>query len=788
MSNHPTFTAFKRKHIKRNTGLREIVSQVVKDFVKSNELYKHLDNDNQKYRVLFGSIEKATKIHLLIEKNEKDGDTPYKTLVDNWGKHPPGNDYQSLGNRDKAVLVFYYFLYFHYDLDDSHEKIFDESHGIDIQDALNLTGDVHIKRRQRAEASSQSKQSKKSSHLSLKPITSNQGFHFSNSEIGVLGRNREEKILDDFLKVKNNFSWLQIAGAGGQGKSRLAHELMIKSAKSGWYSGFLYGKNLDEFEACCDTWKSEKPTLIIIDYVLGNETRIKTVIHSLTDPDKQFSKKVRLLLVERQRWDRGPLKKLEREQTSEKEPQLSPALGGYAEWFVKICDRADGQDKNLHDHAFKDEATETNGVIELKALTPENLIEIIRQIVGKDLFKNYDEKVLEDHLDRIDRSGRPLFAYFLATSIKEEKYQSSWTQSDLLDEAINSNQRKRWQTEFPNATLKLGANTLAARLAVLATMIDGLEVIDLQNMEEYKVEDDEVIRHAVVLNDGHLGASAEVQSLVPPLLPDILGEWFVLRSFANFMAYDLQAIAEKAWLLEPERMAAFLQRIVQDFPNHPETTKLLSVDTLNPKALKSISKVICKIFAELSDSKANIPNQIFNFIEHAAMTEGNTDAKVRLGYCKALGIGFEKSLTEAIPLFEEAVELGDFSAMHNLGFMYYSGEGVKPDYRKAFELFERAAIDGNRDDSMHNLGYCYLEGIGVEIDKAKAIDWYLKAAEAGYVYSMNVVAHHYSTSTEIDDHEEKAFEWHFKAAQLGDADSMFNLANAYYYATWYQKR
>jgi TPR repeat protein len=58
-------------------------------------------------------------------------------------------------------------------------------------------------------------------------------------------------------------------------------------------------------------------------------------------------------------------------------------------------------------------------------------------------------------------------------------------------------------------------------------------------------------------------------------------------------------------------------------------------------------------------------------------------------------------------------------ALNNLGISYKRGEGVRQDFRKAIEFFERAAEKGNMG-ALFNLALCYERGEGVERDVRRA--------------------------------------------------------------------
>lgn len=63
---------------------------------------------------------------------------------------------------------------------------------------------------------------------------------------------------------------------------------------------------------------------------------------------------------------------------------------------------------------------------------------------------------------------------------------------------------------------------------------------------------------------------------------------------------------------------------------------------------------------------------------------------------------------------------------------YYRGEySGERDYKKAFELYEKASSQGDKYAQLM-LGECYLYGNGVEQSYEKAFDIFTKLAEKGY--------------------------------------------------------
>ena len=70
-------------------------------------------------------------------------------------------------------------------------------------------------------------------------------------------------------------------------------------------------------------------------------------------------------------------------------------------------------------------------------------------------------------------------------------------------------------------------------------------------------------------------------------------------------------------------------------------------------------------------------------------------------------------------------------AQYKLGVMYEFGEGVEKDYKKAFELYEKAANQGH-SIAQNNLGLFYYHGRGVNKDKKKAIKLLSDSCNGGF--------------------------------------------------------
>jgi localization factor PodJL len=126
----------------------------------------------------------------------------------------------------------------------------------------------------------------------------------------------------------------------------------------------------------------------------------------------------------------------------------------------------------------------------------------------------------------------------------------------------------------------------------------------------------------------------------------------------------------------------------------------------------------------------------------AVANQGYAPAQFRLGriYDGEEGFsGITPDKTQARLWTQRAAEGGVSRAMHNLGLMYYAGDGGQPDRGQAATWFRRAAERGIVD-SQYNLGIMYREGIGVTLNPTEAYKWLLIAEAGGDKEAAQAVA------------------------------------------------
>jgi TPR repeat protein len=90
----------------------------------------------------------------------------------------------------------------------------------------------------------------------------------------------------------------------------------------------------------------------------------------------------------------------------------------------------------------------------------------------------------------------------------------------------------------------------------------------------------------------------------------------------------------------------------------------------------------------------------------------------------------QKANGQAADWYRKAAEQGEAQAQFNLGWLYYTGQGVTQDYRQAADWFRKAAEQGFAK-AQYNLGLMYGTGQGVTQDYIEAHKWWNIAGGGG---------------------------------------------------------
>lgn len=193
-------------------------------------------------------------------------------------------------------------------------------------------------------------------------------------------------------------------------------------------------------------------------------------------------------------------------------------------------------------------------------------------------------------------------------------------------------------------------------------------------------------------------------------------------------------------------------------------------------------------FAEESNLKAQLDNiyaqlDAKNYDQYFSALKGlesTNDGKVllELGWAYENGYGVKADYAKAMEYYQKASANGNPLGTNNIGALYELGRGVKQDYKKAFEYYLKAAEQGN-PQAMNNLGYLYSNGDGVKQDYKKAAEWQQKSADKGFAKGELALGWHYETGKGVQQDYKKAIEYYQKSAEKGNAQAMKSLGWLY---------
>ncbi|WP_439555505.1 esterase/lipase family protein [Dyadobacter sp.] len=347
-----------------------------------------------------------------------------------------------------------------------------------------------------------------------------------------VGRTKELEELKQFVYSDAPFSWWVLKGPGGSGKSRLASELILDIANdSKTMCLFVQQSDLNQYSI--GTRELSEDTVLVVDYAARFFTQILEIIHDYSTKLKQ-NFKLRILLIERE-------------------------TDGH--WWTRFS--------QSYEAARTQHAAEP---LEIAGVNEEQIIHIIKDVISKENKElPYNDVTIFQMIKRLDPQLRPLFGMFLGVSLADKVFENHWNQYDLL-----AHQLRREALLIERKYAELGNELILRhrRLLTLATICNGIEeeklkdvlnrgIYWLPTLSEFNKE----------LYDDMSGFREVIPDLgVAPLLPDILGEFFVLESL-NVLPTTPYKDAEfseqlMSLAIEISFIKYFLRRVLQDFPTH----------------------------------------------------------------------------------------------------------------------------------------------------------------------------------------------------------------------------
>jgi TPR repeat protein len=140
--------------------------------------------------------------------------------------------------------------------------------------------------------------------------------------------------------------------------------------------------------------------------------------------------------------------------------------------------------------------------------------------------------------------------------------------------------------------------------------------------------------------------------------------------------------------------------------------------------------------------------------------QGNAQAQFRLGWMYWHGNGVKPDIAGALQWYRKAAEQGDTRAELSLAAIYWWGMGgVAKDYAETFKWYRRAADQGDAVAQL-SLGKMYEHGAGVQQDLVQAYVWISlsKAVNKYSAQSLDRIAAK-MTPEQVDQAKRQAAAW-----------------------------
>ncbi|WP_404422546.1 hypothetical protein [Thalassospira australica] len=371
----------------------------------------------------------------------------------------------------------------------------------------------------------------------------------------LYGRENEITLLHQFVGDLSlcgpifNFRWMLLTGDGGTGKTRLAYDFTRKHLDPNlWSAGRLSIKDLQGFSDLAK-WKPQKPTFIVIDYAASLPEETGTFLRRCAENADEYDFPVRILLLERK---------------------------ADQNWLDRMLPNA-SEETMILDHVFGDR--EVKGY-PIPPVSENAIISMMRDRFINDGKTPPDNATLLSVAKKVDTrpndSGlpRPLFALATADALMAETNKDPkshnkqvavrLTQEDVL-EGMLKREEHIWRSAANNDSGVLRRYKLAL---ALATLQQGLDFEELASKE---------VDYGTTLarylpdpppdeNDDLILALGGSGTVLPPLEPDIMGEYFLAQTLLKDIPTHRHAFLNAT--LEKGKVGSVitLLRMQQDFP------------------------------------------------------------------------------------------------------------------------------------------------------------------------------------------------------------------------------
>ncbi len=294
-------------------------------------------------------------------------------------------------------------------------------------------------------------------YMSMTPVATGFGrMHFSNGFSEFVGRDDEIERIEDFISYDAKFRWWSVVGDGGIGKSRLMLEA-LRNSPYHWF-GFFTRKSASD----AADFKPFTDTIIVFDYVLGQETDCANTLEVYLDVFRESPYKLRVMFIERAKETDEWLKQIKRSLSSEsrlyfegaeydKEPQILGKLSieaekRYIESYLRVY---------------------------LPLVDNNGFVEAAKEDIAGTVCK-----IHEDFLDSVEeKCQRPLYlSIYIEIWIGKEGNLTLSSAEELLEEYLER-EKSRWKTVLGGDD-ELVESYL--RLLAMACAIESFNITDVK--------------------------------------------------------------------------------------------------------------------------------------------------------------------------------------------------------------------------------------------------------------------------------------------------------------------
>jgi TPR repeat protein len=157
----------------------------------------------------------------------------------------------------------------------------------------------------------------------------------------------------------------------------------------------------------------------------------------------------------------------------------------------------------------------------------------------------------------------------------------------------------------------------------------------------------------------------------------------------------------------------------------------------------------------------------------------SASAAAKAEYPRGVPVAGGQTVKLQTPSLMEKAQAGDAEAEYQVGWAYFTGNGVSVDYKEAAKWLRQSAAK-DFADAEFALGYVYEHGKGVRKDDRQAARYYGVAAKQGHSIAENNLASMYQHGQGVRKDLHEAAQWYQKAADQANVVAQCNLASMYF--------